>query len=176
MVAIIGNETQWPESGVAVLDANLLIDLKRRVSVVQQWQFFLELTELVKRGKLVFPREVRQELIDVQHPDVPGAWAAYAFGLIGRDMSDIDDLHTDEVRNRYYRHSGLATYDLEVADPYVVGMALTLRSSGVTNIVVSEDGIVNAACADYGINVMDAETFVEKVRNVINPEQTTLFE
>ena len=176
MVAPVGNDLSWPFAGVAVLDANSLIDLKRRVSVVQQWQFFSEMTELVRRGKLVFPREVRQELINIQHADVPGAWAAYAFGLLASELSIIDDEHTDEIRIRYYPNAGHTIDDLDIADPYVVGMALTLRSSGISNVVVSEDGLVNNACRDHGIDVMDTDDFIDKVRSAMNPEQSRLID
>ena len=163
-------------SGVAVLDSNSCIDLKRRVRILQQWRFFLEMTELVQRGSLVFPWEVRQELVKIQHPDVPGAWAGYAFGLIPADLADIDERLTDAIRERYYPHLAQAIDDREDADPYVVGMALTLRAKGIRNVVVTEDGTIVAACQDRGLIVMNTNEFIEYVNSAMNPQQSRLIE
>ena len=169
-------EASWPRSGVAVMDSNSCIELKRRVRILRQWRFFAELTNLAIRGSLVFPWEVRQELVNVEHPDVPGAWAPFAFELIHANLANVDDRHTDAIREQYYPNLGQAVDDIENADPYVVGMALTLRTNGVRNVVVSEDGTIVTACHDLGLDVMNTDEFIEKVNSSMHPEQSRLFE
>ncbi len=176
MVARSDKESTWPISGVEVMDSNSCIELKRRVRILQQWRFFAELTNLVCRGSLVFPWEVRQELVNVAHPDVPGAWSPFAFELIPVGLADVDDRHTDAIRERYYPNLGQAVDDVENADPYVVGMALTLRTNGVRNVVVSEDGTIVTACHDLGLDVMNTDEFIEKVNSPMHPEQSRHFE
>lgn len=59
-----------------VLDASVVINLKRRLKVAEQWPFLLKLSRLVEAGKVGWPRYVRKELTDARHPDAPGAWLA----------------------------------------------------------------------------------------------------
>ena len=166
----------WPQVGIAVLDTNTCIELKRRLPIRQQWQFFLTMTSQIRNGKIAFPRQVREELIRIEYPDVPGAWAAYAFAMHPNSLAIPDDAHTRAIRTHYYPSAGQATDEVEPADPYVVGLALTLRSKGFETVVASEDRTVVRACLDHGIGVTETEQLIRSIRSIIKPTQRNLIE
>lgn len=116
-------DAQPTPSVIAVIDTNVLLDFKKVVPVDQQWDLLMEMSKRVGAGSLTFPRQVVRELTGVRHPDAPGAWIASAKRSIQ---------HPEPTEETLVRVLAVAA-DLieadnpnEVADPYVLAMALVL--------------------------------------------------
>lgn len=128
------------EHGVlVVLDSSVVINLKKRLKVADQWSFLLRLTELVEQGVVGWPRYVKKEVTDARHPDAPGAWLAAqtsqpfpepAYESVAQVLA-VAQLVDTEAED-------------EVADPWVVAMALDLRETHPgARVVVSSDDVVD---------------------------------
>lgn len=121
---------------LVVLDSSVVINLKRQLKVADQWPFLLRLTALVERGVVGWPRYVKKEVTGAQHPDAPGAWLA---GQAAQPFDEPDYETVAEVLG-VAQLVDLEAED-EVADPWVVAMALELREAhpGARVIVASDD-------------------------------------
>lgn len=60
---------------VWVIDSSALIDMKKIISVSNQWGAFKHLEKMVDDGEIAMPSQVINELKVTWHPDLPGAWA-----------------------------------------------------------------------------------------------------
>lgn len=124
---------------LVVLDSSVVINLKRQLKVADQWPFLLRLTALVERGVVGWPRYVKKEVTGAQHPDAPGAW------LAGQAAQPFDEPDYDTVAEVL----GIAQLvdveaEEEVADPWVVAMALELREAHPgARVVVASDDVVD---------------------------------
>ncbi len=65
-----------------VFDSSALIGIKVQVDVADQWDTGSKLLTLVEEGRIVFPKEVRDEVASGRYPDLPGAWAAKAWQVM----------------------------------------------------------------------------------------------
>ena len=113
--------------GVAVFDANAIIDLKQ-VRVRELWDLFLRLQQRVGDGDICIPREVIDEVGRVRHPDGPGTWAE---GMRGRQHYPIE-ADPKIIKNLLRTMPNLldSEKDHEDADPYVVALAIQLGKAG----------------------------------------------
>ena len=59
-----------------MIDSSALIEAKSIVSISNQWNAFRYLEEMVAAGKIALSRHVINEVSEITHPDMPGAWAS----------------------------------------------------------------------------------------------------
>lgn len=156
-------------SDVRVVDTSTLIKLKTVVPVVDQWRLLVRMDALVQSGELAFPRQVAAEMRAARHPDAPGAWAAGVKGwTVHRQPSDES---LAEAMGAAQLTDPTSEADREVADPYIVAMALEIaeKCPGVTVVVATEDRVdrmplkesILTACGRLDIVCCTAEEFVE---------------
>ena len=118
---------------IAVIDTNVLLDFKKVVPVDQQWDLLMAMNKRVGAGSLSFPRQVANELTTVKHPDAPGAWIASA----KHSVQHPEPTETTLVRVLQVAADLIeADNPNEVADPYVLAMALELTERHPTSLVV----------------------------------------
>lgn len=155
-----------PENGpLWVLDADGLIDFKKVPPIGEQWEFGEQMLELVRRGDIIFPAQVRAELTDsriIAHPDVPGAWVARAWKLM-KPRPSPDDRTVQQILSN---HPELVRVDAErdQADPYVAALAFESAQAGHAVTVVTKDAALRGACISLGIDVVSWDEFVADVR------------
>ena len=153
-----------PEFGdVWILDSSAAINFKS-VPIDSQWEVGERLLALVRQGLLQFPEPVHYELTApeiIQHPDVPGAWAARAWQL----MSPKPSPSPETIREIFRSHSELIDEDarFDQADPYVVALALEHARSSYSVTVIADDDALRTACDSFGIPTMSSAELVEIV-------------
>ena len=150
-----------------VIDSSELIDLKKSVGVEDQWDTGRRLLDLVKKGRIVFPRQVRDEVAYSKHPDLPGAWVAKAWKIMPKKPSgDSNNLRTVLGVEPNWE-SALALGEKDLADPYVVETALTLRQQENTTepTVVTKDSDIADVCNSLGIPRVSLNTFLRACLN-----------
>lgn len=159
-----------PGQHAVVLDSSVVIHLKREVPVTEQWEFFTLLGDLVDRGLVGWPKYVRKEIIGGQYPDTPGSWIgarkhqpfpepAIEYVVEALDAARLVDAEAEG----------------EVADPYVVAMALERREQWPERIVVvaSDDVVdrlpqkesIKTACERLGLPLWSCADLVGWVRS-----------
>ncbi len=78
-----------------VIDSSALIDIKVSVGVGEQWDTGSRLLALVNKGRILLPKQVRDEVANSKHPDLPGAWVAKAWKIMPKKPSgDSNNLRT----------------------------------------------------------------------------------
>ena len=158
------------DSFAVVLDTSVVINLKKNLKVADQWSFFLRLTTLVDRGVVGWPRYVRKEIIDARHPDAPGAWIA---GQTAQPFPEPTFETLAEVLGAAQLVDAEA--EDEVADPYVVGMGLEVRTTqpGRRVVIASDDTVdrmpqkesIATACARLGLELWSCEDLINWVQS-----------
>lgn len=169
-----------PPAEIFVLDTGVIIRVKQMVKVDEQWGILETMMNCVRSGEMCFPRQVATELTEQKWPDAPGAWAGHAKALV---------LHREPL-DGFVAQVLEKTPDLidpdatggEPADPYVVGMALDLRTvySNSRVVVASDDKVdrpplrmsVKTACDRLGIEFCEAVRFIEWVRERLSASST----
>ena len=186
-MSLPSDEAEWadgPDQGalidvdlplVVIVDTGLVIDIKTRIPVSEQWDLLSKMMALVEAGRLAFPSKVHRELTEMKWPDAPGAWCGTAVKkLKHRDPDDATMAAT-----LVYTHD-LVEQDAdnahEKADPYVVAMAYALKTGKPPyDVAVATTDTVDrpplkiamtTACARLGITCWDFDTFVAWVRGV----------
>lgn len=143
-----------------VFDSSALIHTKRVIRVDHQWAFFDGLLKRLRIGAVVVPRYVMKEMSEVDHPDMPGAWAAGTY----LEALHINDPDYEWVQVVMSRTPDVIEVDSEMnkADPWVLALALQLRNDGVEAVVVTDDTIdrpskisLASACDFFGVEWMD---------------------
>jgi hypothetical protein len=153
---------------LVVLDSSVVIHLKQVLKVAEQWPFLLRLTRLVEAGVVGWPRYVRKEVAEGQYPDAPGAWIA------GQEAQPFPEPEYDSVAEVLAVAQVVdAEAEDEVADPWVVAMALELRDRHPDcRVVVASDDVVDrlpvkesvgTACERLGLDLWSCEDFVRWV-------------
>jgi hypothetical protein len=117
--------SDWePPEKICVIDTQIVIAIKNRLRVQEQWPMLTYLGELVEDGWVTFPKQVARELEVARHPDGPGIWAVSAqHRRRYREASD------ESMANVLGVAPGLFDPNEErnQADPYVVALAYELR-------------------------------------------------
>ncbi len=113
-----------PPDSICILDTNIIITIKNRLRVSDQWETLTYLGRLVDAGWVTFPKQVAAELERAKHPDGPGIWAVAARGR--RRYSEPSDESMADVLGVV---PGLLDPNEErnQADPYVIALAYELR-------------------------------------------------
>lgn len=146
-----------------ILDSSAAINFKK-VPVDKQWDLGERLHVLVDHGMLKFPVQVRRELTDpeiIQHPDMPGAWAARAWQMMGPKPAP----KAMTVKEVLASHPELVDEDarFDQADAYVAALALECARDGYDVIVIVDADSLRDACDSFGIPTMSSAELVELV-------------
>ena len=157
---------------VVIVDSSVLIDMKHKVGINEQWDVLMTMSSLVAAGALAFPKQVAKELANGQHPDAPGVWANRAKrDVCHREPSEATLSKVLEVAPEVVDLE--ATADREIADPYVAAMAVEIQvRTGSLVVVATNDRIdrlplklsLLTACGRLGISVCSTEQFLEWVK------------
>ncbi len=150
-----------------VIDSSTLIDIKVSVRVEEQWDTGSRLLALVKKGRIVFPKQVRDEVTYSRYPDLPGAWVAKAWKVMPkRPRGDSNNLRTVLGVEPNWRRM-LTLEEKDIADPYVVETALTLRQqvNGSKPTVVTKDSVMVYVCNSLRIPNVGLNTFLQVCLN-----------
>lgn len=163
---------------VWILDTSCLVETKIIVSISDQWSTFKILEEKVRSGQIAMPRHVIREISEIDHPDLPGAWAPGvrpvqchpldpSWDCVQRVMAEAGDV-VDPNKTK------------EDADPYVIALALHLQLDGLGAVVVTEDRVdhshmaVTTACDRLSVPHCSTREFLTelgiKTRKPSGPE------
>ena len=129
------------DEAIYILDTSAIITFKKVVKAKEQWDLAKFLEDLVKRGRITFPRQVVRELSRQRHIDLPEAWT---LGVVNKltAPSRPDPLYIEKVIEVA---SDVIEQDAEndPEDPYVLALSLQLhRDKGRTVCyVVTEDKV-----------------------------------
>jgi hypothetical protein len=128
-----------PCDQILVIDSSSLINMKTVIRVNDQWWFFDGLLARLKEGRVLVPREVAKEVSEIDHPDMPGAWAASTYELTPHPSSST----YESVQKVMEAASEVIEADAEMdkADPWVLGLALDLVDRGLEPVVVTDDNV-----------------------------------
>jgi hypothetical protein len=154
-------------ASVWILDTSCLVETKLVISVSDQWKTFKLLEEMVRSGEIAMPRQVIREISDIDHPDLPGAWAPGvrdvqchpldpSWDCVQRVMAEAGDV-VDPNKTE------------EDADPYVIALALHLQQAGLDVSVVTEDHVdhsyiaVTTACDRLSVTHCSTREFLAKI-------------
>ena len=154
-------------SDVWILDTSCLVEAKLAVSVADQWKAFKLLEDKVRSGEIAMPRHVIREISEIDHPDLPGAWAPGvrdvqlhpldpSWDCVQRVMAEAGDV-VDPNKTK------------EDADPYVIALALHLQGDGLGVSVVTEDCVdrsriaVTTACDRLSIPHCSTREFLNEL-------------
>lgn len=169
---------------VVVVDTSVLISIKTHVPLDAQWELLRLMEDLVKAGRLAFPKQVWREMRDGKHPDAPGVWTAAA---------KIHLRHADPGLETLAKVLGVAPgmvdvdagTDMEKADPYVAAMAVELgerydecRIVVATNDVIDRPPLTSlaTACTSLGIECWATEDFIRWCRTGETPQDVAAAE
>ncbi len=157
------------QSTVIVVDADVLIDLKSTevIPLTELWGFLVEMADMVDKGKLVFPEQVKIEVADTPYPDAPGTWVAGVHKNVHQPFAKISDDALIRVQREHPALIGSPDRERARADPYVIAMAMTLQQRGIKATVSSKDQAVQDACFGYSIPTLDVSQFVRVVNQRI---------
>ena len=152
--------------GVAVFDTSALIRAKTLITARRQWGFFEILKEMVQRGEVCFPPEVKNELQVGKHVDTPEAWALDVWRAVRCPPPHVNALaHVMQIAGDVVDEGS----EREEADPYVLAQALEMRGLGAC--VITEDRVdrlplkiaMTTACDRLDIESESLEGFLKAI-------------
>jgi hypothetical protein len=127
---------------VWLLDASALINIKTTVPGGKQWKLLRLLERMVEDGCLAFPRQVKDEVTGMLHPDAPGVWADGVFPSM-RHPAEPEIAYVQQVMGS----PAAAVVDPDKAredgDPYLLALGLQLVAAGWAVCVVTDDRLDN---------------------------------
>ena len=179
-----GQEDFDPPPLVVVVDTSLVIEIKIRVPVGEQWDLLARMLQLVDSGLLAFPRKVHRELTNMRWADAPGAWCGQAVKVL--QHADPQDVSVAAVLAHAPKLIEEDADDAaEKADPYVLAMAYELaHSEKEYDVVVATTDVVDrlplkialsTACDLLGVTCWDFDAFVTWVKaSTAEPAETAL--
>lgn len=165
------DDSPGPPPLLVIIDSSIIIDIKIRVPVAEQWPIYNQMLVLLDDSRLAFPTQVAKELADLQFPDAPGTWCANAVSHVqfhppsDATLAAVLPMVPDLVEtNADPKH--------EKADPYIVAMASELMAQGFDVVVATEDRVdrlplkiaLTTACDRFGVVTWDFDVFVEWVK------------
>ncbi len=125
-------------TGVWVIDASAIINIKKVVPGNRQWKFFRHLEKMVECGSLVFPKQVKDEVTGMAHPDAPGVWADGVYPIITLPK-EVEPWAIQQVMQSEANAVVDPTKTREDGDPYLIALALQLAHEGYSCCVVTDD-------------------------------------
>ncbi len=160
---------------VWVFDTSALIDVKSKVPRADRARVFLRMTTLVVEQRLAFPREVLTELrrdAEADTRDEATEWALSVESAACRLAATFDQVRdvlavVPEILDPQ-KDSGV-----DEADPYVLALAVRLRSEGVEARVVTQEVrdyatklSLNTACGMLGVPCVPLKGFL-KIEDIL---------
>jgi hypothetical protein len=121
-----------------VIDTSAIVKIKTVVPQAQQWKLLKLLESMVEDGHLTFPKQVRDETDDLDHPDAPGVWAVGVFVSI-MQPAEPDYIYVQQVMSSEAGKVVDPDKTKEDADPYIIALALQLIGAGHNVCVVTND-------------------------------------
>ncbi len=117
---------------VWILDSSSLIRTKSIVDANEQENAFIVLEDMVRKGQILMPKQVIKEVSEVQHLDLPGAWAIRVKKYL-KHTGDVDHRILSIIQLKCPQLTDY-TKDSEDADPYVVALAYQLQNQEIPYI------------------------------------------
>lgn len=127
-----------PEVVIWIIDTSAIVRIKSAVPQSQQWKLLKHLESMVEDGLLTFPKQVRDETDDLDHPDAPGVWAVGVFASI-MFPGEPDYVYVQQVMSGEAGRVVDPDKTREDADPYVLALALQLTEANHKVCVVTND-------------------------------------
>jgi hypothetical protein len=139
-VAASRKDVETPNE-VWVIDTCSVIEIRRRIPATHHALVYTALAEFVAAGSLVFPHEVYGELKRDNTPDrldPPFEWAAKNVAIAARHGTDFEAVKRALAKTpKVLDHEKPSGAD--EADPYVLALALTLKTAGHETTVITEE-------------------------------------
>jgi hypothetical protein len=158
-----------------ILDTSSIIEIRRSVEAVRRNSVFSGMSGLVGNDRILFPKQVLDELeraADPKSPDAQLLWARQH-----KDKANAHDPSLLEVRDVLAVVPQVLDPDkdsgAEEADPYLLAMGVHLRAEGSDARVVTQETkdtprkmSLNTACGLLGIPSVPLSAFLlfEKIR------------
>jgi|ERR1700674_150385 hypothetical protein len=124
-----------------VIDTSSVIEIRRSVENAKRQNVFTAMSALVLGGRLVFPRQVVDELERAADPKIPDA--QYQWAKQHEDMAKNQAASFDEVKEILAAVPEVLDPDkdsgVEEADPYVLAIAQRFRGDGKDARVVTQE-------------------------------------
>jgi len=158
-----------------VLDTSSIIEIRRSVAVDKRSALFAGLSSLVAADRILFPKQVVDELERAVDPNAPDA--QYLWARQHADKANAQDPSLQEVKEVLAVVPEVLDPDkdagVEEADPYLLAVAERLRNDGKDARVVTQETkdtprkmSLNTACGLLGIPSVPLAAFLqfEKLR------------
>jgi hypothetical protein len=158
-----------------VLDTSSIIEIRRSVAVAQRNSVFAGMVGLVAADRILFPKQVVDELERVADPNAPDA--QYLWARQNAVKANAHDPSLQEVKDVLAVVPEVLDPDkdagAEEADPYILAVAARLRVEGKDARVVTQETkdtprkmSLNTACGLLGIPSVPLSAFLqfEKIR------------
>jgi rRNA maturation endonuclease Nob1 len=124
-----------------VIDTSSVIEIRRSVENSKKAHVFSQMGTLVNGGRLVFPKQVVDELeraADTQSPDAQYKWAKQNEGKATECTPSLDEVK-EVLRNVPKVLDPDKDIGAEEADPYVLAVAVRLHAEGKDARIVTEE-------------------------------------
>jgi len=124
-----------------IIDTSSIAEVRRSIENSKKPGVFAQMSSLVDKGRLVFPKEVLRELERTADPDSPDAQYLWAKQNEGK-ASELDP-SLDDVKSVLAKVPNVLDPDkdtgAEEADPYLLAIATRLRAEGKDARIVTEE-------------------------------------
>ena len=124
-----------------VIDTSSVAEVRRSIENTKKQGVFASMSNLVGAGRLVFPRQVVDELGRAADPHAPDAQYQWARENLSRVTEPAPTF--EEIKEILARVPTVLDPDkdtgVEEADPYVLAVAVRLREQGTDSRVVTEE-------------------------------------
>lgn len=154
---------------VWIFDSAALFRTKTAVAADRQWALFELMKAMVESGSIAFPRQVLSEAQNVTHHDGPEIWLLNVRHSLQHPLDCTIDNHVEVMRRVGSR---LIDVDAEgePADPYVLALALDLRTADRDVAVVTDDHVdhhpmisLRTACREFGVRAYTLDEFLDLI-------------
>lgn len=130
-----------PATIVWVIDTSSIVEIRRSVESSRRSGVFKDLAALVAQHRLLFPRQVLDELARVADPAAPDhqyLWAKQNQGTACEKAPSLDSVKAVlGIASRVLDPA--KDVGVEEADPYVLAKATELRNDGVDGRIITEE-------------------------------------
>ncbi len=124
-----------------VIDTSSVVEVRRSIENVKKPGVFAQMGALVQGGRLIFPRQVVDELervADPSSPDLQYAWAKEYFADVSVGAPSLEAIKDVLGAVPMVLDPDKDT-GVEEADPYLLAMAVGLRGEGKDVRIVTEE-------------------------------------
>jgi uncharacterized protein DUF4411 len=124
-----------------IVDTSSVAEVRRSIENSKKPEVFAQMSLLVENGRLVFPKQVVGELERAADPNAPDA--QYQWAKQNEAKASAPEPALDEVKSVLAKVPTVLDADkdtgVEEADPYVLAVAVRLRSEGKDSRIVTEE-------------------------------------